>query len=158
MISTGVSVGLKVQTQSIFVANSDMLSGTLNTAISDVLRYATCDYTDADLDVDSLVQNPKFTNKEYSIKTGYFFLDDDKHMAVSKNGVDPDYVPSGEDDEGALIGYLISEGVYCKNLTISNFSYTYNPAKKMFSGAYTIKQADGTLKKDVTFSYRSLVA
>lgn len=160
MISTGVTVGLRVQKESIFVANSDMLAGTLNTALSDVLRYSVCDFTNPDdLNIDGLVENPKFTNKEYSIKKGYLYVDDNGHMAVSKNGVDPSYVPDPDDpaDPGPDIGYLVSDGVYSKKLIIEDFELTYDPVKKIYSGRYKIQQSNAdNYNKSVSFTYRSI--
>lgn len=40
MMSVGVSVGASVQRESTFVAESDLLASTVNTALGDVLRYA----------------------------------------------------------------------------------------------------------------------
>lgn len=40
MISVGTSVGARVQRESTFVAESDILASTINTALQDVLRYA----------------------------------------------------------------------------------------------------------------------
>ena len=40
MISVGTSVGAKVQRESTFVAESDILASTINTAVQDVLRFS----------------------------------------------------------------------------------------------------------------------
>lgn len=160
MISTGVSVGVRVQKESTFVSNSDMLSGILNTAISDMVRYAECNYTDADIDGGTglVTGNVKFTNSEYAIRQGYFFLDDDGLLAITKNGIDPEYVPDSVDTsaETAEIGYLISRGTY-SGLKIKDFVMTYNPTNDVFAGTYTIFSSEGSsLKKDVTFTFHSV--
>ena len=158
MVSTGMTVGLKVQKESIFVANSDMLAGTLNTAISDVLRYSEANYVSGDI-IDGKVEDPKFTNKEYSIKRGFFFVDSDGYLAISKNGVDPAYEPDPTDstDVGPDIGYLISNGVYSNKLVIRNFTISYDVDKKIYTGSYKIKEKTGTaFNKDVSFTFRTV--
>lgn len=177
MISTGVSVGLRVQRQSLFVSNSGMLAGSLNTAISDVLRYATSDGNT--INYGGLGTNDKllFTNKEYGIfgpeqesrhAGGFFFVDDSKHLAVSMNGCDPHLtLTENQLDETNVdyvgeynipnIQYLVSNGAY-GSLIIKNFEITFDPVTGIFSGSYQVaeSESDTCLKKDVTFTYHTL--
>ncbi len=177
MISTGVSVGLRVQKQSLFVSNSGMLAGSLNTAISDVLRYATCDGNT--INYGGLGSDNKllFTNKEYGIfgpeqesrhAGGFIFIDSSKHLAVSMNGSDPNLTLEADQlDETSVnyvgdynipnVQYLVSNGAY-GSLIIKNFVLEYDASTGIFTGSYQVAESEreGCLKKDVTFTYHTL--
>lgn len=132
MMSVGVSVGASVQRESAFVAQSDMLSSTINTALSDVLRYATVEtILSSDEDYGELVNKSilfdeegnrrLISNTSYGISNGAVVLnqygDDVKNKRVaiwqyvygtlSEDGEEAE--ETGAQDQ---ISYLVSHGMY----------------------------------------------
>lgn len=125
-IGVGINSGLRVYQDSAFLADSGILSDILNTSLEDALQFS-----------NSVTKNPGkledsgrnelssedvpfvFTNYEYGIRDGYFWLE-----------------PSGENDSSGILQIknlittdkkqLINTGAY-PNLGIRNFKIEYFP-------------------------------
>ena len=144
--TTGMNMAMKSYRESLFETNSQMLESTLNTAISDVLRYAynvTCDP-----DAPEVVTG--FTNQSTTnMENGMIIIGDDEGEDL---GFFKLKLSSATDEEK----YLISRKAYAESMTVANFQLTYDSATHVFNGRYTIISNIGGDTREVTFSYRTM--
>lgn len=182
MMSVGSSVGMSVQRESTFVAQSDVLASSINTALGDVLRYSEVfapSVTDEDygaLVTKSVLYNEAgdqclIKNTNYGINGGAVVLNQygsdeaDKRVAIWQY-VYGSASEEGEDaeDTGAKdqISYLVSHGVYT-NLVVEKDEddpvityYEDTDGKKYFYVHYWIREKNGSnpLKKEVQTYFR----
>ncbi len=182
MMSVGVSVGAQVQRESAFVAQSDLLASSINTALGDVLRYSEVFTVDAsDDDYGTLVNKSVLydeagnrcliSNPSYAIKGGAVVLDQYGTDTNNKRVAIDQFIYGSADDESGLsedtgaqesVAYLVSHGVYT-NLKIEKDNddpfVTYiedTDGKKYFYVHYWIKEknAGNPLTKEVETYYR----
>lgn len=133
----GITSAISVYDRSTFISESQTLTSTINTEISDILRYAKFDYNDAS-------GNPRFTNYNYSIEKGTFTLVHGRIKIVPK---DKDITPDKYTD-------LLAENTY-STLNIENFKLSYKDG--VFSGSY--KMSSSKIKVDAktyTFYFKTL--
>ena len=182
MMSIGASVGMSVQRESTFVAQSDVLASTINTALGDVLRYSEVfapggsDEEYGTLVVKSVLYNEAgdqclIKNSSYGINGGAVVLNQygsdeaDKRVAIWQY-VYGSVSEEGEEaeDTGAKdqISYLVSHSIYT-HLVIEKDPddpfITYiedTDGKKYFYVHYWIKEKNGSnpLKKEVQTYFR----
>lgn len=174
MMSVGASVGAKVQRESTFVAESDVLSSTINTALGDVLRYstvtqagATPEGADPTYEQESILKNEAgdkllITNDGYGVNKGAIVLNDDKgslRLALKQIETIGDE-ESHTDVEKTY--FLVSHGIYT-NLAIMNdadhpFQLTYkeNSGKPYYEAKYWIAEKNGSspMTKEVKAYFR----
>lgn len=140
LISTAMTSGLAVATRSyrdsVFHSDSEVLCDTLNTALSDVLRYAV--FTGSAPDGTLL-----FANDQYNILSGGHFVNQDGRV----------YIDTGGDMSEQVL--VINTGSYV-GLQVTGFILRYDAAVNTYSGEYVIGTQDGTMTKNCTFVYRSL--
>lgn len=140
LISAAMTSGLAVATRSyrdsVFQSDSEVLCDTLNTALSDVLRYAV--YTG--LAPDGAVL---FSNDQYNILSGGHFVNQDGRVCIDTGG--------GMSQQ--LL--VINTGSYA-GLQVTGFTLRYDVSGNSYSGEYVIGTEDGTMTKNCTFVYRSL--
>lgn len=146
--TTGTNMAMKSYNESLFETNSQMLESTINTALGDVLRYAS-NVTESTV---GGVTTVKFTNTNYSLENGYIKIgmteEDEGYLKLVVND-------SGSADEK----YLISKKSYAENLYILNFTLEYDATTGIFTGNYTIMSTIAAgMSRTVTFSYRSILA
>ena len=126
VIATGIMAAFHVYIQSTFASASQMVSDTVDLALSDVLRYATDVETDGSGDVTA------YTNSSYGVTDGKLHV--------------------GTDDDRGLI-YLRYEGADSTEnvLLLSDLSYSglrvvpddYDPDTGADSGAFDLRYIDG---------------
>lgn len=91
MMSVGASVGARVQREATFVAESDILASTINTAVQDVLRYAEIEpYTEKDVTAleglpkqIATLENALITQNELTMDGGTCFITNNDYGIVS---------------------------------------------------------------------------
>lgn len=159
VVGVGVQTALKSYNTLTFASESDILSSTLYTALSDILRFSQwVPPEDEDSASDDTVH---FTSsKKHGIVNGSLLV------LQGKIAVDPENSANGgtnsegggaagNPDESESYYYLINAGAY-SNLRISDFKLEYKDG--VFSGYYIIENKGGTLQKKVEFAFRSLNA
>lgn len=152
VVSVGVSTAVRVQRESTFIAHSDVLTATLNTSLSDVLRYSTVNTQKTEAKADG---NIYFSNYEYMIDDGYIFVDENGRVGVHMN------------DKDDTVRYLISKGTYTglevqKDGTADEgaFTLTYDKTTRLFTGSYTVREktTGDALTKSSEFAFRCLAS
>ena len=149
VVSIGVSTAMRVQRESAFIAHSDVLTATLNTSMSDVLRYSVVNTQKTEEKNDGHIY---FSNQEYMISDGYIFVDEDGHVGVRMN------------DQEDAVRYFISNGAYAGlvireegNAADGGFSLSYDKETRLFTGAYTVSEkAADPLTKSSEFVFRCM--
>ena len=154
-ISSGLTVAMKVYKQSLFTSNSEILEDTINAALSDVLRFADVNDSDA-AGSGSAGSTDGSGGDAVSADTVHFYnkqyTDSDEGYIAVSNG----YIcifKDASDLDGAL---LVNTGAY-DDIRASHFQMTYDSGTKTFTGSYELKNDDGSLVKDCGFTYRTVV-
>ncbi|MPN60345.1 hypothetical protein SDC9_208073 [bioreactor metagenome] len=142
-VSSGLTVAVKAYRESVFISDAEVLQDTINTAMSDILRYGK--YTGTDGDGTLL-----FGNDKYHILSGGHFVNANGHIYLNSGSAGSD------DGDPSTLSLLINTGAYV-SLSVENFTIAYDPANLTYSGTYTITSADDLLTKNCSFAYRSLV-
>lgn len=138
VIALGTSAASRMYSGLVFASESDLLSSTLNTALGDVLHYAT------DVEIEEELVSA-FTNKNYGVVRG--------HLLCTGGKLYLNTADTADDAEGATLLTLVSDGAYT-SLQVRDFSIGY--ADGLFTGGYTIVGGDETLQKPITFAFRAL--
>lgn len=141
LISVGVTAGVgaagRVYRSSLFASESELLSDTLETALSDVLRYSTV--------VNGASDPVTFRNPNYIDMADCSLSLTEGRIVLQPDGADPDA-------EG---NPLLSDGAY-SSMKITAFTLTYDG--ETYIGSYTIESTAQTgLEKTCTFCFRPLV-
>ncbi|WP_304509183.1 type II secretion system protein [Anaerotignum sp.] len=138
-ISTGVKAAAGIYKRSLFVSEGDVLAATLDTALSDVLRYSS-----SISEEDGTVQ---FTNTNYSMVNGHLVLKDGwLYLNLTDEEADDASDPS--------LTLLLSGGIY-SSMEIESFTLNYSDG--VFSGNYVIQsKEDAALEKSYDFYFRTL--
>lgn len=148
VVSIGISTAVRVQREATFIAHSDVLTATLNTSMSDVLRYSVVNTQKTEELNDGRIY---FSNQEYMISDGYIFVDENGQVAVCMN------------DEGK-VRYFISKGTYT-GLEVQaegapadgGFTLTYDKDTRLFRGSYTVREkVTDPLTKSSEFAFRCM--
>ncbi|MBR3290208.1 MAG: type II secretion system protein [Clostridia bacterium] len=150
VVSVGISTAVRVQRESTFIAHSDVLTATLNTSMSDVLRYSTVNTQKTEERDDGHIY---FSNQEYLISDGYIFVDENGHVGVHMNDTDD------------TVRYFISKGAYTGlevqpegSAEEGGFSLTYDKDTRLFRGTYTVREKafSDPLTKETEFAFRCI--
>ncbi len=184
MMSVGSSVGAQVQRESTFVAQSDILASTINTALGDVLRYSDVTLVDELADgtepspneaykYESILTNEAgqqllINNDGYGVSGGALVLDtsrDSVPVALKQN----EKIATTDGDGNEILNdqlktyYLVSHGVYT-NLTVMNdddhpFTLKYvepSGTTPYYEASYWISEKNGSkpMKKEVKAYFR----
>lgn len=140
LISTAMTSGLIIATrsyrESVFQSDSEILCDTINTALSDVLRYAVFTTVTDEGGV-------QFSNDQYNILSDGHFTEQDGRI----------YIDTGGDTSERLL--LLNTGAYV-GLLVTGFALQYDDSTHSYSGTYVISTTDGSLTKDCAFIYKSL--
>jgi prepilin-type N-terminal cleavage/methylation domain-containing protein len=145
MVSTCVAASVQVYKKSVFASESEALSSSLNTAMSNMLYYAKYVSKDASGRV-------VFTSQENGVNNGCFFLKNDRlcYVTSGDNALDPNYQKM-----------LINGGAYT-SLYLKSFSLTFTPDsgssdRGVFSASYVIgSRALTGAEKTIQCKFRSL--
>ncbi len=143
-LTVGISAAAKTYKQITFTNNSETLRDTINTAFSDVLRYA------RNIEVDDHVY---FSTNDYQagVISGYVTLDSEGKLIIVNR------------DDRSIQNSLMNDKVYA-GLHLENFTLTYTEADAdanadagtggIFTGRYTITDKTGTYNKQGYFKYK----
>ena len=146
LCSTGLNMAVSSYQRSAYESNSQMLEGTLDTYLSDILRHASGVTETIDYNGEEIIS---FTNKTYQIYGGRI---DVLPKESANGGVFLIYKDNG--DEPTL---MLSNHVYGGDLYIESFTLEYDDVTKMFTGNYIIKSKILTdVKKECEFAYRAV--
>lgn len=150
VVSVGISTAVRIQRESTFIAHSDVLTATLNTSMSDVLRFSSVNTQKTEERDDGRIY---FSNQEYMITDGYIFVDTDGHVGVHMNDTDD------------TVRYFISNGTYT-GLEVQaegaasegGFSLSYDKDTRLFTGSYTVREKTSgePLTKTSEFAFRCM--
>lgn len=150
VVSVGISTAVRIQRESTFIAHSDVLTATLNTSMSDVLRYSTVNTQKTAERNDGRIY---FSNQEYLITDGYIFVDENGRVGVHMNDTDD------------TVRYFISKGTYTglevqKDGTAEEgaFALHYDQNTRLFTGTYTVREktSGDPLTKTSEFAFRCI--
>lgn len=150
VVNTGVQVAVKTYRTLTFASESDLLSSTIYTSLSDVLRFAKWEKTEAG-DADGSDPIIYITNEYYSMKTGHLLILDGK-LAVNPEAAEGGTEGTADSDTEKYY-YLVNSGAYT-NLKLTDFTIEYQDG--VFSGTYTIENKSGDMKKEANYTFRSL--
>lgn len=140
LVALGLSVGtqgaIRAYNSSLFLSESELLINNLDSALGDLLHFAEYRST-----TDGVV---RFDNADYGVRDAYLFLKDGSLYL------------SGSDAKEAEAAQLINRNAYTTK-NIESFTLQYNPATKLFSGSYVLKdKARDSLERERDFIFRTL--
>lgn len=138
-IITVSGAAVNVRSNELFASESEELAMTLNTALGDMLHYATGVKTDEGKQVVGL------TNLNYGIKNGSFLL---KNEQLYLN-------TTAATAENNRTLPLVSAGTYT-NMKLESFTITYDKTQNLFEGFYEIKGPRDNQKKKIDFVFRPM--
>ena len=138
-IITVSGAAVNVRSNELFASESEELAMTLNTALGDMLHYATGVKTDEGNQVVGL------TNLNYGIKNGSFLL---------KNGQLYLNTTAATAENNRTLP-LVSAGTYT-NMKLESFRITYKETENLFEGSYEIKGPRDNQKKTIDFVFRPM--
>ena len=143
MLTAGIitvsGAAVNVRSNELFASESEELAMTLNTALGDMLHYATGVKTDEGKRVVGL------TNLNYGIKNGSFLL---------KNGQLYLNTTAATAENNRTLP-LVSAGTYT-NMKLESFRITYKETENLFEGSYEIKGPRDNQKKTIDFVFRPM--
>lgn len=145
MITVGTNLATQSLNKSMYIANSSLLSDTVNKAMSDVLRYSVPTNGQNFEETD----NVKFSSDIYSVDNGYFNVKDGLIILDFGNTK----VHDGNTEVQKSPAPLVNAGAYT-GLAISNLKVSYNETDKIYSGSYTIRSNELNLEKDCSFTVK----
>lgn len=138
-ITTAVNAAASIYKKSLFVSEGEVLAATIDTALSDVLRFSS-----SISEEDGIIQ---FTNENYNVVKGHFVL---KKGWLYLNLTDE----KADDADDAPVVALLNGGIYT-SMVIDSFTLHYQDG--VFSGSYVIQSKENSaLRKDYTFYFRTL--
>lgn len=138
-IATAVNAASSIYKKSLFVSEGEVLAATVDTALSDVLRFSS-----AVNEEDGVIQ---FTNANYSVNNGHFVLNDGWLYLNLTN-------EKADDAEDAPLVALLNGGIY-SSMKMKFFTLSYHDG--VFSGNYIIQsKKDSALEKRYDFYFRTL--
>lgn len=143
MVASAMVTGSRVMASTTATSNAAILEQSVETALSDVLRYASAHVPVGD----SMAENPEFDTDSYYdysgsvVRDGKIRLEDGKLALVTASGMQ--YIPK-------------ASGIYT-DFVITDFILYYDCATNMFSASYTIATGNGVYTRQGEFVCRSLV-
>ena len=149
LASSGVGVAANVYRNSVFVSESDILSATLNTTISDMLRYASSVECE---DPDNPLLMTSFESSYYNESRGSL------NIILSEEGrLQCEYVDTGVIGGSKKVISLCPEGAYTSGMKITDFKIEFDNTRNIFTGTYKIISENSALTRDIDFKYRALI-
>lgn len=140
-VQMGTMTALRTRTASRFQSESEILAATLNSALGDMLHYATCAKYIATSGL-VYINNPGYgiVNGQILAKDGRLYVNATANISV--------------DSEDATLLTLTGAGAYT-DLTVSGFKMLYDKDNCLFYGSYEINGPEQA-KKTIDFAFRSL--
>ncbi len=138
-VTIGISASNRFYRKSLFYSESEILSSTIDIALSDVLRYSSNVITEDDV--------VSFSNSNYSVVNGHLLVKDDR-IYINLSDENPD------DVMGPYLKALIGNNTYTAiNATALSLDYSDG----VYTGSYTLTSSyDTTLSKTFDFTFRTL--
>lgn len=160
LIGMIVSTGLNLATMSLrevtFETDSQTLRSTMDMYIGDILRHATDvkanDGKASQGATEILVNDIMFTNDAYYIDGGAFAIDLSA-SDISGAGYLMCTSTLADDPKGVMVA---NKGTYAGTLFIKDFTLSFDEAKGVFTGSYTIVSSATDTTKLCEFSFRTL--
>lgn len=143
MVASAMVTGSRVMTSTTATANAAVLEQSIETALSDVLRYASTHVPTGSI----MVDDPEFDSDSYYdysgavVRDGRIQIEDGKIALVTARGTQ--YVPK-------------AAGIYT-DFVITDFALSYDCAANMFTASYVIASENGVFNRQCEFVCRSLV-
>lgn len=140
-VQMGTMTALRTRTASRFQSESEILAATLNSALGDMLHYATCAKYIATSGL-VYINNPGYgiVNGQILAKDGRLYVNATTSLSAS--------------DPNATLLTLTGAGAYT-DLTVSGFKMLYDKDNCLFYGSYEINGPEQA-KKTIDFAFRSL--
>lgn len=140
-VQMGTMTALRTRTASRFQSESEILAATLNSALGDMLHYATCAKYIATSGL-VYINNPGYgiVNGQILDRGGRLYVNATANISV--------------DSEDATLLTLTGAGAYT-DLTVSGFKMLYDKDNCLFYGSYEINGPEQA-KKTIDFAFRSL--
>lgn len=138
-IITVSGAAVNVRSNELFASESEELAMTLNTALGDMLHYATGVATDEGNRVVGV------TNLNYGIKNGSFLLQNEQLYLNT----------TAATAENNRTLPLVSAGTYT-NMKLQSFKITYDRTQNLFEGSYEIKGPRDNQQKEIQFVFRPM--
>lgn len=140
-VQMGTMTALRTRTASRFQSESEILVATLNSALGDMLHYATCAKYIATSGL-VYINNPGYgiVNGQILDRGGRLYVNATANISV--------------DSEDATLLTLTGAGAYT-DLTVSGFKMLYDKDNCLFYGSYEINGPEQA-KKTIDFAFRSL--
>lgn len=140
-VQIGTMTALRARTASRFQSESEILAATLNSALGDMLHYATCAKYIATSGL-VYINNPGYgiVNGQILAKDGRLYVNATTSLSAS--------------DPNATLLTLTGAGAYT-DLTVSGFKMLYDKDNCLFYGSYEINGPEQA-KKTIDFAFRSL--
>ena len=140
-VQMGTMTALRTRTASRFQSESEILAATLNSALGDMLHYATC------ARYDGAGGTVYLNNPGYGIVNGQILAKDGRLYVNATTGL-------SASDPNATLLTLTGAGAYT-DLTVSGFQMLYDKDNCLFYGSYEINGPEQA-KKTIDFAFRSL--
>ena len=140
-VQMGTMTALRTRTASRFQSESEILATTLNSALGDMLHYATC------ARYDGAGGTVYLNNPGYGIVNGQILTKDGRLYVNATTGL-------SASDPNATLLTLTGAGAYT-DLTVSGFKMLYDKDNCLFYGSYEINGPEQA-KKTIDFAFRSL--
>ena len=140
-VQIGTMTALRTRTASRFQSESEILATTLNSALGDMLHYATCAKYIATQEL-LYINNPGYgiVNGQFVVKNGQLYVNVTTNFSA--------------DSADATLLTLTGAGAYT-DLTVSDFKIEYLWLDCMFTGSYVIHGPEQAEKK-IEFAFRAL--
>lgn len=143
MVTAAMVTGTHVMADSTAAANASVLEQSVQTALSDVLRYASARVPEGASSAD----DPAFDSDSFfdstgsAVRNGHLGVEDGKIALTTSGG--SQYVPK-------------AAGIYT-DFIVSDFKLSYDCENNVFTATYIISMPDGTFSREGTCVCNSLV-
>jgi len=138
-VTIGISASNRLYRKSLFSSESEILSSTIDIALSDILRYST--------NVINTDGNISFSNSNYSVVNGHLLVKDGR-IYINVSDENPD------DVMGPYLKTIVGNSTYT---TIDASELTLDYSDGVYTGSYTLtSNFDTSLSKTFDFTFRTL--
>ena len=142
VVTTAMLTGTRVMEQTQTASNAAVLEQSIETALSDVLRYASvhAPYGAGDVSDPSFDSDSYFDSSGAAVRSGQIGISDGKIALISPGGVQ--FIPK-------------SSGIYT-DFEISDFNLEYSCDTNVFTAHYSIVMPNGTYSRACEFVCKTL--
>ena len=143
MVAAAMMTGSRVMAETTNASNASILEQSIDTALSDVLRYANVQAPAGEGEItDPVFNSDSYTDFSGSpVRAGQIVVDGGKLALLTSTGLQP--IPK-------------AAGIYT-DFVVTDFKLTYNCDSDLFTCHYTLSTADGLFTRTCTTACRTLV-